>query len=100
MEIYVHTVHLEADQEAIRAEVETALERFASRLTRIEVYLTDVNGSKGGVDKRCLLEARPRGLQPVAAESIASETEEAVVEAIGKLERLLDHHFGRLEKRR
>jgi ribosome-associated translation inhibitor RaiA len=99
MEVYVHTVHLHADQEAIRAEVATALERFSDRLTRVEVYVSDVNGKKGGVDKRCLLEARPRGLKPVAAEDVAADAQGAVEGAVGKLERLLEHHFGRLEDR-
>ena len=34
---------------------------FGDWLTRIEVHLEDQNGAKGGVDTRCLLEARPRG---------------------------------------
>ena len=100
MEIYVHTPHLKADQEAIRADVAAGLTRFAEKLTRVEVYLSDVNGHKGGVDKRCLLEARPRGQQPVAAEDTAADPSGAVEGAVGKLERLLDHHFGRLEDRR
>jgi ribosome-associated translation inhibitor RaiA len=100
MQVFVHAVHLTADRDAIRAEVESALARFAERMTRVDVYVSDVNGQKGGVDKRCLLEARPRGLKPVAAESTAAGPEEAVEDAVGKLERLLDHHFGRLEDRR
>jgi ribosomal subunit interface protein len=43
--------------EALRAHVErrlrTALGRFARRVGRVRVYLRDVNGPRGGVDKRC-----------------------------------------------
>lgn len=35
------------------------LSRYSEHITRIEVHLSDENGSKGGInDKRCLLEAR------------------------------------------
>jgi hypothetical protein len=50
MEVYVHAVHLHADEESVRAEIATALGRFSDRLTRIDAYLTDVNGNKGGLD--------------------------------------------------
>src|SRR4051794_25320123 len=43
---------------SVRADVEGALtRRYADRLRRIEVYLQDVNGHKGGVDTRCAIEA-------------------------------------------
>jgi hypothetical protein len=42
--------------------VEKELSRFNEHLTRIEIHLTDENGSKKGEnDKRCTLEARIEG---------------------------------------
>ncbi|MEQ1895711.1 MAG: HPF/RaiA family ribosome-associated protein [Planctomycetota bacterium] len=68
------------------------LKHFAERLTRVEVHLKDQNSrKKNGVDKHCLIEARPRGLDPIAAEHDASEWKDAVHEAILKLERALHH---------
>ena len=70
----------------------TQLEHFAARLTRVEVHLKDQNSKrKNGVDKHCLIEARPRGLDPIAAEHDASEWKVAVHEAVLKLERALHH---------
>lgn len=72
----------------------TRLEHFTERLTRVEVHLKDQNSrKKNGVDKHCLIEARPRGLDPVAAEHDAAEWKDAVHEAVQKLERLLHHRI-------
>jgi ribosome-associated translation inhibitor RaiA len=66
----------------IRAE----LSRFEEHITRIEAHLTDENGSKeGGNDKRCVLEARLEGRQPIAAEGRADTYQQAVEAAIDKL---------------
>ncbi len=100
MEIHVHAKHVEADENKVQDLVAGVLERFADRLTRVDVFLHDENSGKGGVDKRCVLEARPRGLDPIAAEDQAEEAHEAVTGAVGKLERMLDHRFGRIEDQR
>ena len=54
---------------AIESNVNAARGRFARRLTRLEIHLSDTNSSsKTGLrDKRCLLEARPAGQQPSSA---------------------------------
>ena len=82
----------------VEKNLQEVLKHFVERLTRVEVHLKDVNSSrKNGVDKRCLLEARPRGLDPVTAEHDAPEFKEAVHQAILKLERALQH---RIDKHR
>ena len=49
------------------AEVTATLSRFSDQLTRVEVHVSDENADKGGAaDKKCVIEARPVGLQPVA----------------------------------
>jgi hypothetical protein len=50
----------------VEAVVESVLGRFADRITRVEVHLSDENSHKGGDDKRCMLEARLAGLEPMA----------------------------------
>jgi hypothetical protein len=42
-----------------------AVDRHKSRINRISVYLEDVNGPRGGVDKHCQIEADLRGAQSV-----------------------------------
>ena len=51
----------------LEAEIRDGLSRFADQITRVEVHLSDENGAKNGSDdKRCLLEVRATGQQPVA----------------------------------
>lgn len=85
----------------IEAEVEAALSRFSDQLTRVEVHLGDENAAKfGTADKRCMLEARPAGQQPVAVTNLAATLDEARRGALQKLENLLESKFGRRDHRK
>jgi hypothetical protein len=78
-----------------------SLSRFAERLTRLEIHFNDTNGHKGGSqDKRCQIEARPRGMDPVSASHDATDLDLALRGALQKMTRLLDSSFGRLDSRR
>ncbi len=84
----------------VQALLETRLRRFRDRLTRIEAHLSDENGHKpgsGGDDKRCVMEARPRGLQPLAVTHVANNVDQALTGACEKLERLLDSTLSQID---
>jgi hypothetical protein len=67
----------------------------------VEVHLSDENGDKGGQnDKRCVMEARLQGRQPVAVTYRAATVEEAVDGAAGELTRLIENTLGRLHDQR
>lgn len=73
------------------------LSRFSEHITRIEVHLSDENGAKDAQnDKRCLLEARLEGRQPIAVTHIANTYDQALDGAIAKLKTSLDTILGRL----
>jgi hypothetical protein len=100
MHIQVNTDAVEG-REALVAQVESAVEsalgRFAGQLTRVEVHLGDENADRSGLDdKRCSMEARPAGQQPVAVAHNAATVEEAAAGAAQKLARLLDSRLGRI----
>ena len=83
-----------------RGEVNRFLKKFGSKLTRVEVYLSDVNSSKFGVnDKRCLIEARPARHRPLTATNRAQNVRQAVGGALTKLRSGLETFYGRLERR-
>lgn len=44
-----------------------ALSRFESRISKVDVYLADENGPKGGLDKACRIVVRLRKLGDVTA---------------------------------
>ena len=84
----------------IRTLIRDTLDRHSDRITRVEVHLNDQNSLKGGAnDKRCTMEARVRGHQPVAVTSHAPTLREAMGSAADKLQRSLEHLLGRLERR-
>lgn len=76
--------------------IKKELSRFADHITRIEVHLSDQNGSKGN-EKRCMLEARLEHKQPIAVISHGHTVEQAVNDALDELwisiERMLKESF-------
>ena len=85
----------------IETEVGNSLKRFGERITRVEVHLSDEDSEKksGTDDKRCLLEARLAGLQPLAVSHQAASMKQAVDGAVEKLKRSLEKTLGRLGER-
>ena len=101
MQVLVNSDHLGGEDltERVRGVVAGRLDRFDERTTRVEVHLSDLNSSKlGERDKRCLMEARVGGLKPIAVSHEAATITEAIHVAADKLERALDHMFGKLEE--
>lgn len=93
-----HIVGGEDLTERVRGVVEGRLERFEGRITRVEVHLNDLNGSKlGERDKRCMMEARVGGMKPIAVSHEAPTLTEAIHAAADKLERALARTLGKLE---
>ncbi|WP_165222932.1 HPF/RaiA family ribosome-associated protein [Aquisphaera insulae] len=95
MQVHVNTDnHIHGSErlfESITQEVQGVLGRFEDLITRVDVHLSDVNAHKGpGVDKRCLIEARVAGIQPVVAHDQSATVHEAVAGASEKLFRLLE----------
>lgn len=84
--------------ERIEASLQERLGRFSERLTRLEVHIADTNGPKGGPDKRCTLEARPRGGDPLIVTADAGDVDAAARDASGKMVTLLDRHFGKADR--
>lgn len=101
MQIQINTDHNIEGDEKLAQEVETAvrdvLGHFSSQLTRVEVHLSDENSDQksGTEDKRCLLEARPAGHQPLSASDHAATLELAVDGAAHKLKHVLESTLGR-----
>ena len=90
--------HIKSDaaaNERLEQKVRRKLKRFEQRLSRVEVHVADVNGPKGGGDKRVSIEARPAGHEPVAVHAEAKRVDNAVLQAADKAARALDHSLGK-----
>ena len=63
------------------------LAHAADRIRCVGVRLSDINGPRGGVDKRCLVEVRLDGLPTVGIEDIQTDMYTAVDRAVGRAAR-------------
>lgn len=81
--------------------VESALSHISEHITRVEVHLADEQSRKSGQnDKRCVMEARLEGRQPVAVTHHDATVHQSVAGAADKLTRLIETSLGRLHDRR
>jgi len=101
MTIQINTDHNVTVHEAFEAKLDgllsEELSRFSEHITRLEVHLSDENGSKQEQnDKRCMIEARIKGRQPIAVTANANDYELAVSGAVEKLKASLDKIEGKL----
>lgn len=79
------------------AVLQSTLKRFSEKITRLEVHLSDGNSHKDNPDnKRCMLEARVKGMQPMAVTHEADSLDIAVSGAAEKMKRSLETTFGKM----
>jgi ribosome-associated translation inhibitor RaiA len=102
MKIQINTGHdVNGREEMIRlteAIVESTLGHLAEHISRVEVHLSDENSKKGGDhDKRCMMEARLEGHQPISVSSEARTIGQAIGSAADKLKSALNHTIDRLK---
>ncbi len=100
MKIVIRSRGFEVTQ-AMRANLERglrfALGRFAARVVVVNVRLSDLNGPRGGVDKRCQIEVVLRGARDVRVEDVDGDLYVAVARVAERLGRAVARE---LERRR
>lgn len=107
MKVRIRGRHLEVTA-GMRAHAERAIEfafgRFSARVERVEVFVLDVNGPRGGVDKCCRVAARLRPNGLIYLEETAVDLYAALDRAIGRagrsVGRRLEHCWRVPEHRR
>ena len=104
MQIQVHCdKHIKNDvrlEEWVDTTVKDRLDLFEEDITRVDVFLSDENGGKSGPnDKRCKMEARPKGHQPLIVSEDADSVDRAIEGAAEKLQHALEHLFGKLRNK-
>ena len=101
------TIHLNTDknltihqeyEEKIQTQITEALSRFTDLISRLVVHLSDENGSKDGLeDKRCLIEAKITGKEPIAVTNFGNNYDLAIAGALTKLKSKLETIAGKLK---
>ena len=95
--IHVHATRA-AELETI---VKHALRHCSQHVTRVELHLSNINGTKAGQpDKCCVMEVRLERLQPMAVTETSQTIGESVTGAAEKLERLIKSTLERAADRR
>ena len=85
----------------IRAELTQEFQRYSERITHFSVHISDKKKKKtGDHDKRCMIEARPAGMKPVAVTNKAANIDASIHGAIDKLKRSLEHLYEKKEHHR
>ena len=85
----------------VRAELTQKFQRYSERITHFLVHISDENGEKtGDHDKRCMIEARPAGMKPLAVTHKAANIDASIHGAIDKLKRSLEHLYEKKEHHR
>lgn len=78
----------------------SALAAVAGRIRRIVVRLTDDNGPKGGIDKRCQIRATVAGTRPIVIEQHDANLYDAIDRAADRAGRTITQRVARTASRR
>ncbi|MHC4393908.1 MAG: HPF/RaiA family ribosome-associated protein [Planctomycetota bacterium] len=102
MLILVSERGLEQEAEGVRSYVERrllfALGRFASRVQRVRVACSDVNGPKGGSDKRCRVSVTIPSAPPIVVSDVATDLHVAVDRAADRVSRAVARRLNRMRQ--
>ncbi len=105
MNIQINTGHnIKGNEELIAkfsSTIKEALSRMSDHITSVQVHLSDQDGvKKGNNDKRCKLEARLEGRQPIIVTENAATLNQALDGAIDKLISMIESILGRQRDQR
>lgn len=78
--------------------VRFALRRLATWVPRAKVQFSDVNGPRGGVDKRCQVELSTEAAGTVVIASLARDWRTALDRSLGRATRVLTRSLQRNQK--
>ncbi|MHC5002683.1 MAG: HPF/RaiA family ribosome-associated protein [Planctomycetota bacterium] len=99
MQIQVHSADAQVGDPVINCVYEhvgAALDVFDEQITRVEVHLHDDDGPKSsGTGKRCVIEVRLAGHQPLGVEHQSNDIYESIRAAAGKAERAVRRRIER-----
>lgn len=101
MQFYIHADDFPLT-DALRRHVERRLHfdlaRFQPLVRKIEVHLSDVNGPRGGNDKRCQVRVRLSAHPDVVVEDTEADLYHAVGRALGRSARAVARRLGRARR--
>jgi putative sigma-54 modulation protein len=82
-------------REKVERRVAFALDRYGAQVSHVSLYIADLNGPKGGVDKLCQVTATLRRAKPV----LILEKDSEILPTINRALDRLGHSIGRSTQR-
>ncbi|MBP9784974.1 MAG: HPF/RaiA family ribosome-associated protein [Giesbergeria sp.] len=91
MQVLFNSRHPQATQfrDLTERRVRFVLRRLGWMVPRAEVKMSDVNGPRGGIDKRCQVELRTDGAGSLVVASVANDWRTALDNALARAARFL-----------
>jgi len=91
MQVHIESREPEATplRELAQRRVRFVMRRLAWLVPQATVQLSDVNGPRGGVDKRCRVALQPVGMERVVITSVARDWRSALDHALSRAARAL-----------
>lgn len=87
--------------DAMEKTTRSRLSRFEDRLTRVEMHFADESSSRETAnDKRCAIEARLAGGDPITVTNQAATLDLAATGALTKMATALERHIGKSTDRK
>lgn len=91
-----HNVQLtDSVDECVQRSVESALHRFSDDIMSVDVFLQDINGPKGGVDKAVKIRVDIRGGKLVVVETVDENLYAAIRKGSKRAKRAVRRQLGR-----
>jgi ribosome-associated translation inhibitor RaiA len=101
LEIRRQSVEVRAGLRAYLAHrLEEALGRFDARIRNVEVFLADLNASRGGVDKQCLVKVHLAPYGTLVVEERGSEIHSLIERLVDRLGFVVGRNFEKLRDKR
>lgn len=101
MTITIRAQHFElsqALQDFVLNKMESALTRFGDDVLSADVFFSDINGPKGGPDKRVVIRVQLRHRHQVTVESLHHDLYIAISKGSGKVRRVVRRKLRKLNK--
>ena len=101
MEITVHArgfALTTAIETHLQRQLRFALDHLDDRVRRVFVRLSDINGRRGGIDKRCQLQVKLAGTGDVLIEDVQSDLYLAVSRAVERAAAAVTRRMGRMRQ--
>jgi hypothetical protein len=92
-------VHADPLRELAENRVRFAMRRLSWLVPRARIQLSDLNGARGGLDKRCRVEVNTQGSGRVVITSVARDWRHAIDEALARATRSLVRAWRRSQAR-